>query len=373
MPLTTSQPISPASSFQPPDLPPMIDYDPLIRQLGKAHDALGKLNGLLINIPNLDLLITPLLTKEAVLSSKIEGTQADLEDVFRYEAEEKQSEANETERDVKEIINYRQAIHAAMDELKTKPIGVTLLRNIHAILMNSVRGNQKDKGSVRKAQVFIGMPGSTIDEALYVPPSATDLPKFLSSWEVYINSDEEKDPLVQIGVAHYQLEAIHPFMDGNGRIGRLMIPLYLYYQRLLPYPLLYISEYFEANRPLYYKNLRQVDHYRDWETWLLFFLEALTAQSLKTQKTALIMLSLYNNLKEEIAIFGSAYAIQLLDIIFETPMVSFVTIKKRLNTRSNQTIYNLIEKFVKAKILEESSDKKRNRIYVFRQLLDIVK
>lgn len=354
--------------------PPTIDYGRIIKPMVEAHDALGKLNGLLINIPNLDLLISPLLTKEAVLSSKIEGTQADLEDVYRYEAEGKTSEDNEQEKDVKEIINYRKAIHEAMKQLQSSPINLKLVKSTHNTLLNSVRGSKKDRGEIRNIQVYIGTPGSTIKEALYLPPAPTQLTSLLTKWESYLNNDdEEKDPLVQIGLAHYQFEAIHPFMDGNGRIGRLLIPIFLYQKKLLPYPLLYVSEYFESNRPLYYQKLRQVDQDYDWESWLEFFLQALTSQTLKTQKVALIMLSLYNNLKDQVSGFGSSYAIKLLDLIFETPMVSFVSIKKRLNTKSNQTIYNLLEKFTDNGILIESTDKKRNRIYVFRQLLDIIK
>lgn len=358
----------------PTQFPPTIDYEVLIKPMVQAHDALGKLNGLLINIPNLDLLISPLLTKEAVLSSKIEGTQADLEDVYQYEAEGKSSEDSEKERDVKEIINYRKAIHKAIEQLQTKPINLNLLKNTHEILLNSVRGSQKDRGQIRNSQVYIGLPGSKVTEALYLPPNPQNLPQLLSQWEAYVNDEnEEKDPLVQIGIAHYQFEAIHPFLDGNGRIGRLLIPLFLYQRKLLPYPLLYISQYFETNRPLYYKNLRRVDQEYDWESWLIFFLEAITSEALKTQKTALTMLSLYNNLKDKVSGFGSAYAIQLLDLIFETPMVTFVSIKDRLKSKSNQTVYNLLEKFVSSGILQDQADKKRNRLYVFRQLIDLVK
>jgi Fic family protein len=216
--------------------PPTIDYGRIIKPMVEAHDALGKLNGLLVNIPNLDLLISPLLTKEAVLSSKIEGTQANLEDVYRYEAEGKTSEDNEQEKDVKEIINYRKAIHEAMRELQSNPINLKLVKATHNTLLNSVRGSQKDRGEIRKVQVFIGTPGSTIKNALYLPPNPTQLTSLLTKWKVISIMMMKKDPLVQIGLAHYQFEAIHPFMDGNGRIGRLIIPIFLYQKKLLPYP-----------------------------------------------------------------------------------------------------------------------------------------
>jgi len=359
--------------FSPPKLPPKIDYTNLIKEIGQAHNNLGKLNGLLINIPNPGLLTTPLLTKEAVLSSRIEGTQATLDDVFKYEAEEKTSEEGEKEKDIREIINYRKAMSLAIDELKNRPIGENLIKKIHFHLLSSVRGANKDRGNLRRMQVYIGAPSAPIEEATYIPPPITELPHLLSNWESYINSEQEKDPLIQMGIAHYQFEAIHPFMDGNGRIGRLLIPLFLYQRKLLSYPLLYISEFFEKNREDYYALLRRVSEEENWENWIRFFLTALTDQSLKTQVTVLEIIALHNNLKNKIAAINSAYAINLLDVIFTTPIISFASIKKRLKTKSYQTIYNLLTKFVKIGVLKEVSGRKRNRIYVFQQLLNILK
>lgn len=359
--------------FIPPKLPPKIDYTNLIKEIGQAHNNLGKLNGLLINIPNPGLLTTPLLTKEAVLSSRIEGTQATLEDVFKYEAEEKVSEEGEIEKDVREIINYRKAMSLAIDELKNRPIGENLIKKIHFHLLSSVRGANKDRGNLRRIQVYIAAPGTPIEEATYIPPPITEIPSLLSNWESYINSEQEKDPLIQMGIAHYQFEAIHPFMDGNGRIGRLIIPLFLYQRKLLSYPLLYISEFFEKNRKDYYALLKRVSEEENWENWIRFFLTALTDQSLKTQVSVLEIIALHNNLKNKIIAINSAYAINLLDIIFTNPIISFASIKKRLKTKSYQTIYNLLTKFVKIGILKEVSGKRRNRIYVFQELLDILK
>lgn len=362
-----------AIPFLPPKLPPRIDYTNLIREIGQAHNNLGKLNGLLINIPNPDLLTAPLLTKEAVLSSRIEGTQATLDEVFRYEAAEKSSEKGEREKDIREIINYREAMTMAIDELQHRPICENLIKKIHFHLLDSVRGKNKNRGQLRRVQVYIGAPGSPMEEAIYIPPPITELPSLLSNWEKYINSEQEKDLLVQVGVAHYQFEAIHPFMDGNGRIGRLLIPLFLYQRKYLSYPLLYISEYFEKNRTSYYDYLRRVTEDGDWEKWIRFFLIALTEQSKKTQDTILGICSLYNELKDQIIAVNSVYAIKLLDIIFAHPIVSFSYIKKRLNTGSNQTIYNLLKKFVESAILKEVSGKKRNQIFVFEPLLDILR
>lgn len=357
----------------PPRLPPEVDYSSLIKEIGPAHDALGKLNGLLVKLPNPDLLTTPLITKEAVLSSRIEGTQATLEEVLKYEAEDKNTEVGEKEKDIKEIINYRRAMNSAVDGIKKKPIGENLIKNLHDILLDSVRGANKNRGDFRRMQVYIGVPGTPIEEASYVPPPITEIPHLLGNWEKYINTDDEKDLLVQIGVAHYQFEAIHPFMDGNGRIGRLLIPLFLYERNLLSHPLLYISEYFEENRKDYYALLNRVSEKGDWEPWLRFFLVAITVQSRKTQETIVKMLDLYDNLKGKIAAVNSIYAIQLLDIIFEKPIISFSTINERLKAMSNQTIYNLIRKFEKIGIVKEKSGRKRNRVYVFEALMEILK
>jgi Fic family protein len=363
----------PKKPFIPAKLPPKISYSSLIKEIGEARDALGELRGLLINVRNFDLLTTPLLTKEAVLSSQIEGTQATLKDVFEYEAEERNSEKDRKEKDVREIINYRKAIHTAIKELEKRPIGETLIKKIHFVLLDSVRGANKNRGNLRRTQVYIGLPGTSIEEAIYIPPSAEELSFLLNNWEEYVNSKKEKDPLIQIGIAHYQFEAIHPFIDGNGRIGRLLIPLFLYQRKILPYPLLYISEYFEKNRRNYYNLLNQVSEKGDWESWLRFFLYALKVQSKKTGDTILKILLLYEKLKKDIVAVNSIYAINLLDIIFATPIISYTIIKKRLKTRSRQTIYNLFGKFTKAGIIKEVSGRKRNKIYIFNQLLEILK
>jgi Fic family protein len=359
--------------FIPPKLPPKIDYSLLIKEIGQAHDALGQLNGLLINLPNPSLLATPLLTKEAVLSSRIEGTQATLKDVFEYEAEAKSSEEDVKEKDVREIINYRKAMDEAVDELEKRTLGENLLKKAHYTLLDSVRGAHRDRGNFRKSQVYIGPFNSTIENATYVPPPPMEILPLLNNWEKYLNSEEEKDVLIQIGVAHYQFEAIHPFMDGNGRIGRLIIPLFLYQKRLLSHPLLYISEYFEKRRDDYYNLLNGVSKEAKWEDWIRFFLLAVEVQSLKTQETVLKIIILYRKLKEEITQVNAMHAVGLLDIIFVSPIISFVSIKKRIKARSYQTIYNLLGKFIKLGILKEVPGRKRNRIFVFQQLLDILK
>jgi len=356
------------------ELPPKINYEPLIRVIGEAHGAIGELNGLLRkNILSPELLVTPLLTKEAVLSSRIEGTQATLEDVFEYEAQGKTVLSGDKEHEITEIINYRRAMNFSMEELKAKYINQTFIKKIHYLLLDSSRGADKDRGKFRTGKVYIGMPGAPIEEASYIPPSPQSLPGLLECWEKYVNSNQENDVLVQIAVAHYQLEAIHPFRDGNGRVGRLLIPLFLFQRELLSSPLLYISEYFEKNRHDYYGYLRGVTERGEWEPWIKFFLLALITQSLKTQNSISKILELNDRLKKEIVAANSIHAHDLLELLFSSPIITFVKIKDKLKTKNPQTIYNLLDKFIQMGILAEDPGRKRNRIFVFKGLLDILK
>jgi Fic family protein len=194
----------------------------------------------------------------------------------------------------------------------------------------------------------------------------------MNNWEDYLNSNLESDLLVQAGIAHYQFEAIHPFRDGNGRVGRLLIPLFLYKRDVLSAPMLYISEYFEKNRRDYYDLLRGVTERGEWNEWLKFFLLALITESLKTRSSILKILGLYERSKKSIAAANSVYAIDLLDLIFESPVISYAKIKDKLKTKNPQTIYNLIGKFTGLNILSEEPGRKRNRVFVFKELVNIL-
>jgi len=354
-------------------LPPTIDYSKAISEIAEANRVLGALDGILTNIPNQGLLISPLLTKEAVASSKIEGTQATIEEVYKYEAEGKATEADSKEQDIREVINYRNAIHHAVNLLEKRPIGENYIKQLHSILLDSVRGENMDRGQFRKIPVFIGKPGATIENAIYIPPACSELQNLISNWEKYVNSRDEPDILVQTAIAHYQFEAIHPFLDGNGRIGRLLIPIILYERGLLSYPLLYVSEYFERNREEYYGFLRLVDTENDWDSWIKYFLASLKVQALDTMKKVMKMLELYHSIKDKLSVFNSQYAINLLDIIFENPFTTFRSIKSKIEPISYQTIYNLLDKFQKENILIEITGKKRNKVFVFEELMKIIK
>lgn len=356
-----------------PLLPPKISMEALVREIGRANHSLGQLNGLLRSLQNPDLLTTPLLTKEAVLSSRIEGTQASLEDVFNYEAASKESETDELERDVREILNYRKAMRNALVELRKKPIAENFVKKLHSVLLDSVRGSAKDRGNFRRVQVFIGRAGQSIDDATFIPPEANQIPKLMSNWESFIHTEESIDPLVITAIAHYQFEAIHPFLDGNGRIGRLLIPLILYERNLLSYPLLYISQFFEEHRRDYYDLLKGVSESEDWEAWIKFFLVAVRSQCDETQKTINKILSLYDEIKEKCLQISSPYAVKFTDLIFATPIFSFNSIRDQLGSKAHQTVYNLIEKFIALGVINEADDRKRNRRYEFPALLKILR
>jgi Fic family protein len=359
--------------FIPPLLPPKIDYLSLFSIIGDAREELGNLSGSLIHpVINPQLLITPLLTKEAVVSSSIEGTIATIEDVYKYDVENSLVEDKEIRLDAQEIVNYRLALNESLEELKKRAIGENLLKKAHSILLDSVRGSRKNRGHFRHDLVHIGKPGSKIEDASFIPAPSEMIPELMKNWEKYINSRNEKDPLIQIAVAHYQFEAIHPFLDGNGRIGRLVIPLFLCDRDLLRYPILYLSKYFNEHRDQYIDLLRSVDDDGDWNQWITFFLSALRTQAVETKNSVLEIVKLYNELKGKVANLGSRYSFSMLDQVFIWPIVNFPILKDRVGA-SHQTIYNLIEKFEEEGILHQVSDQKRNRTYIFRQLIDLLR
>lgn len=360
--------------YVPPNLPPKLQYQNLIEEVGIANRAIGELNGLISKLPNVSLLVTPILTSEALASSKIEGTQATIEEVFKQQATELAPQNTEKEGDIREIINYRRAVNLGMRQVQENPIAENLIKGMHHILLDSVRGESKERGKLRRIQVFIGMANEkNIENASYIPPPITELPRLLTNWENYVNNKSEPDPIIQIAVAHYQFEAIHPFRDGNGRMGRLLIPLMFYKAKLLDFPVLYISDYFEKGRDAYINQLRAVDQSQQWCDWVRFFLNAVSIQALRTQQTVFKMLSIYDQTKKQIQTLNSKYAIELLDLIFANPFVSFSFIRKNLGNASPQTVYNLLEKCQKEKILVEITGGKRNKQYAFSALLDCIR
>ncbi len=346
-------------------LPISLNYEELIPYINKANYSLGKLDGLFRIIPNPRLLISPLAAKEATLSSKIEGTQSSLPDMYKFESGE------ETKyQDVLEIVNYRKALYLGIDELGKTELDLGVLKKLHYILMSGVRGEDQFKGEFRTIQNWISKKGHPIEKAIYIPPVAEKLMDYLKNFEDYLNY-EEKDPLVQAGILHYQFEAIHPFIDGNGRIGRLVIPLFLYKKGLLSYPILYISEYLEENRDKYYDLLKQVTEKGEYTEWIKFFLIAVQEQSEKTQKTILKTMKLYEETKALVSSVRSQYSLGLVDLIFRMPVVSRTQIQDNLNV-NRTTVLRLVNLFTELGIIKEIQDRKRNKIYSFDKLFKIL-
>jgi Fic family protein len=358
--------------FNPPKLPPKIDYEKLVPEISKAQASIAKLDALLVHLKNPGLLSRTLTTREAVLSSKIEGTEVTLPEVLEQEAKNIKSEETPREKDFREIINYRHALEHGVEKLKDHPLTENIVKELHAILLNSARGHNRGPGEFRKKLVYIGKPGATKEEATYVAPLPDAVPELFSNLEKYIHS-EERDVLVQIGVVHYQFEAIHPFEDGNGRIGRLLISLMLYQKKLLLYPFIYLSEFFEEHRRDYYDLLLGVSEKGNWEDWLLFFLRGLNLQARKAQDTCKSILDLHENLKSRMPTLNSKYAHEFLDALFVNPFFTSKAIRTLSGIKNNQTLFTLISKFKHAGIIYDFTPaRQRNKIYRFDALLKIL-
>ena len=265
--------MAPMQPFVPHVLPiNELDWRLLLPLVGQANAALARYDGLLAGIPNPAVMLSPLTTQEAVLSSKIEGTQATVDEVLEQEAGLlKEGEKYE---DIREISNYRQALYQAREYLKDYPIRLAFVRELHRTLMDSVRGKDKTPGQFRLEQNWIGPLHCPIEQATFVPPNPIQLPDHLRAWEVYLDLDDV-DFLIQTAVVHAQFELLHPFKDGNGRIGRILIPLFLYQKRVLSQPMFYLSEYLESHRDEYYARLKGISAEGDWNGWIAFFLRAM--------------------------------------------------------------------------------------------------
>jgi len=358
--------------FAPHNLPITgLDWENLMLPVAKANAIVSLYNGLLRSIPNPHILLSPITSQEAVLSSRIEGTQATLCDVFKFEAGEDQ--AGERKHDIAEIINYRLALFRAERLLEKIPaIHLNMLRELHAILMTGVRGANKAPGEFRTVQNFIGRYGATIEQAAYIPPGPEKVLPALDAWEKYINRDDQ-ELCVQLAVMHAQFEIIHPFLDGNGRLGRMLIPIFLYQKGMLIQPVLYLSEYFEKRRDLYYQMLRGITEKSDWQSWILFFLDALIEQAkTNTEKTESI-LRLYENAKGQVMrLTNSSQAIHLLEAFFARPIINTSELqqKTRLQKKSILLILKRMEAAGIVTMLRKGSGRMPG-IYAFPELINL--
>lgn len=303
-----------------PNVLPLTDLDfrRLLPLVGQANAALARYDGLLQGIPNPAVMLSPLTTQEAVLSSKIEGTQATVDEVLEQEAG--LIKKGEKYEDIHEIFNYRNALYAAREHLKDYPIRLGFVRELHRILMSSVRGQDKTPGEFRLDQNWIGKYDCTMEQATFVPPNPHQLPDHLQAWEKYLDSNDV-DFLLQTAVVHAQFELLHPFKDGNGRIGRILIPLFLYQKRALSQPMFYLSEYLESHRDEYYQRLRAISVEGDWNGWIAFFLQAIITQAGQNSIRVTAIQALYEEMKLAIqAATHSQYTVHVLDAIFSKPV-----------------------------------------------------
>ena len=358
-------------AFIPNPLPPPLKYDKkLIHLLSDADRQIGELAGTGRLLPNPYFLIRPYIRQEAVSSSRIEGTQTSLSDLFYFEAsEQKRPRAS----DVLEVNNYVRAMEHGLERVKTLPVSVRLIREIHNILMEGVRGENRTPGGLRTSQNWIGPPGCTLNDATYVPPPAEEMKRALSDLEKYIHSNPEEPPLVQCALIHYQFEAIHPFLDGNGRIGRLLINFFLWERGYLPQPLLYLSSFFERYRNEYYSLLLAVSQKTDWRAWLDFFLRGIVVQAQDAISKAKKILELYGEYQR---ILSSSKKIpetspRLIEEVFSNPVISISGMSKKWKVPYN-SIKTGVERLVKIGILREETSRRRNKLFVAPRLMAIL-
>jgi Fic family protein len=348
-----------------------IEWSKFIDLMGKANRYIARYDGLLQSVINPDVLLAPLRTQEAVHSSKIEGTQASLKDVLQFEGEQDVEEYKKG--DIYEVINYRIALKEGREQMQSKPLTLNLIRKMHETLMKDVRGNSANPGNFRRIQNFIGTPGSTIDTARFVPPAVPVMMEALGNWEKYMHH-EELDVIVQLAIVHAQFEIIHPFLDGNGRMGRILIPLFLYHKKIIHEPVFYLSDYLENHRSEYYDALKNITDSGDWTNWIRFFLNAIIVQAEKNINKTRAIINLYEEVKKEITeSTHSQYAVHCLDTIFIQPIFSSNYFSRNSGIPKSSTT-RLLDILVKENILAiaEAGAGRRPTIYAFKRLLAIV-
>lgn len=363
-------------AFLPATLPPALTFSPsLVSALSVADRALGELKGLGGALVNPHLLIRPLARREAVLSSRIEGTRASLDDLLAYEATEaKNSPLSflETGSDVREVHNYVRALEYGQERIHTLPISLRLIRELHAKLMDGVRGDVWTPGEFRRSQNWIGPAGSTLETAPYVPPPVDEMLAALSALEDFIHAPANLPPLIRLGLIHYQFEAIHPFLDGNGRLGRLLVALLLSAWQLLPQPLLYLSAYFESNRQEYYDLLLSVSQRGLWEDWLLYFLEGVKQQSLDAVERISRLQTLRTQYQAQIqARRAPARLLRVVDLLFAQPVITTRQVETAIETNFLGA-QRLIDQLIQVGLLREITGGRRNRVYRADEILKIL-
>lgn len=362
-----------AKPFVPHALPlENLDWKQLSPLIGSANAALARYDGLLQTMLNPAILLSPMTTREAVLSSMIEGTQASMEEVLQYEAGEKFDQAKTN--DIQEVQNYRNALQNGEEALlHGRRLSLSLIKGLHQILMQGVRGQDKNPGEFRKTQNWIGPYQRPIEEATFIPPDPLIVPEYLDKWERYIFS-VEGDVLSQLAIVHAQFEIIHPFKDGNGRIGRMLIPLFLYQRRILHRPMFYLSEILEEHRDEYCRRLAAISITNDWQNWILFFLKAIEEQARRNFDKAKKIFDLYGSMKKEIqSLTKSQFALPVLDVLFAHPIFSSTEFMHRAGIKNRTTALTILNHLQQAGIIKtwRKSAGSSSAIHAFPNILNI--
>lgn len=359
-------------AFIPDPLPPDTEWsNKLLVALSQADRCLARLAEVGNTFPVPHVVVRPFIRKEAVLSSQIEGTRTTFQELLSFEAG--QLSLFRDMEDTREVHNYVRALDYGLERLETFPLSVRLIREIHAILMQGVIGEHMTPGEVRRNQNWVGRPGATLDKARYVPPPPNEMQDCLSDLEKFIHADSDLPPLLRIGMIHYQFEAIHPFLDGNGRIGRLLVTFLLVVWGLLSQPLLYLSNFIELNRQEYYDRLLAVSQKGEWEAWLLFFLEGVHSQAEDASHRISHMEDLRSAYREIFAKYRSRETLEILmDYLIGSPITSITQAQETLNIGSFNMIQRNIEKLEELGIVREVTGNKRNRIYHAVEILKVL-
>ncbi len=355
-------------AYVPDPLPPPIEWnDRLARHLSDADRLIGQLASIGAALPNPHLLIRPFVRREAVLSSRIEGTQTSLAELF---ADEAGMETQRDRSDLREVENYVKALEYGIKRLKTLPISLRLICEVHEHLMKGVRGNMATPGEFRRSQNWIGIAGCTLQNATYVPPPPHLLMDCLGALEKFFH-ESALPPLVTTALIHLQFEAIHPFLDGNGRVGRLLIILYLVDRGILPSPILYLSAFFEAKRDEYYAHLRAVNENGDWEGWVEYFLNGVARQAEDALGRIKRMQETVAKWKQSFTAKADKNCLLLIDDCMANPFMTVSGVAKK-HKIAFPTAQRAIDKLEKSGVLKQTNDAKRNRMYCARKLLDIL-
>ena len=358
-------------AYIPNNLPPNIEASwELSHKISVADRALSELAGATRTLPNPHLFINSFLRREAVLSSRIEGTQASLSDLFFFEAAGEQQKQS----DVQEVINYVEALNYGIERLNDLPLSIRLLSEIHEKLMQDVRGHESrlTPGEIRRSQNWIGKAGSSLMDATYVPPPVEEMKNCLGELEKYFHADSHLPPLVRLALIHYQFEAIHPFLDGNGRVGRLLITLLLIKEQLLSQPILYLSAFFERNRERYYELLLGVSQKGVWQEWIEYFLQGVAEESKDAVIRANIVIDLWTNYRHKLQNERhSVSTLTLLDEIIKTPVMTYTKAQNILGV-TNRAARQNVDKLVEIGLLKEITERERYKIFVATEIISIL-